>query len=180
MLCLKIDNRYELVFIAISVKNEIALFESYTLVRHNLREFKMEKTNPGYIKRHGFLTFWIWLIIILGILGALGSLQGALGIDMGMFNKISATLPVLIPTNAGFYFLLFIVNGVKTIAGLALWNWKKWGFWAYVAADILLLVAYVIYVQGLVFGNLAVSIIGTLILYSALKAGENKAWSRLK
>jgi hypothetical protein len=61
---------------------------------------------------------------------------------------------------------------------IALWNWKKWGFWGYCATS---LSAFIINMSmGTGLGSSLVGLLGIVILYAALQiGGEKKGWSQL-
>jgi hypothetical protein len=120
-------------------------------------------------KRHGCLTVWIILIIILNAFGlivdiALRGTTSFLGTELNIpaWNTVTSILTSL-------FAIVFAVYLLK---------WKRWAFWGLVA------VQTVSVILGIIGGNYF-SIIGGVIAVGILFAllnigGANKAWPQLE
>lgn len=121
-------------------------------------------------KRHWFLVVWLVLI-------ALGGLTSAF-VDFFWQAEVKSyapSLPVWVIYGMG---LLGLCN---IIFAVALFYFKKWGFWGYCGVSLVQLVVSLYYTPSNPFLNILVTVIAILILYWALNIGkENKAWPRLK
>jgi hypothetical protein len=117
-------------------------------------------------KRHGCLTAWLILIIVVAIISTVRYLAGA--IFWGSFGNLP-----------GWVIPVSVIGVVFTVvcAG-ALFKWKKWGFWGYCAISV---VAFIINISfGLGVTSFA-GLVGVAILYGVLNiGGENKGWSQLE
>jgi len=118
-------------------------------------------------KRHGCLTAYLILMIVVGILGAAIYFLAGNGVAQGNPEIPARLRPVF-----------GIINLFMAGSAVALWKWKKWGFWAFVSIGIL---------GGLLNSYLSRSIvpmifvpIGVLIMYGILHIGkENQGWKQL-
>ncbi len=117
-------------------------------------------------ERLGCLTLWLWLIIILNIVGA----------------ALTALAPSLIdiPALPGWYLPVSLVATVLVvISAAALLRWKVWGFWGLVTMEgISVLISIAESGNYLsIFG----AILGVGILVVLLNmGGEKKAWNQLE
>jgi hypothetical protein len=118
-------------------------------------------------KRHGCLTVWL-VIIILFSLAAI----------IIVIPKGNPNLPDILP---GWVVAISITFSLLNIVfAVALFMWKKWGFWGFCA------VAVVDFTISIIAGELFIfSLVGLclrlFILYIALTiGGDNKAWSQLE
>ena len=118
-------------------------------------------------KRHGCLTAYLVLAIILNSATALLYLFGAGAIKRSSPNIPDWAFPVLI--------VLVLFN---LACAIALLRWKKWGFWGLVAsAAVTLGVNLTI---GLGLSSAVVGVLGVLFLYGVLHIGkDNKGWPQL-
>jgi len=118
-------------------------------------------------KRHGCLTAYLVLAIILNSATALLYLFGAGAIKRSSPNIPDWAFPVLI--------VLVLFN---LACAIALLRWKKWGFWGLVAsAAVTLGVNLTI---GLGLSSAVVGVLGVLFLYGVLQIGkDNKGWPQL-
>lgn len=119
-------------------------------------------------QRHGCLTTWlIFLIVGNSIVGLITLLAGQ-------------TIQKTYPTAPDWVFLVLAALSIfRVICAIALWKWKKWGFWGILASTV---AAWLI---NLSIENLAAVLspsgfIGVALLWILLNIGENKAWSQLE
>lgn len=118
-------------------------------------------------KRHGCLTAYLVLAIVLNSATALLYLFGAGAIKRSSPNIPDWAFPVLI--------VLVLFN---LACAIALFRWKRWGFWGLVAsAAVTLGVNLTI---GLGLSSAVVGVLGVLLLYGVLHIGkDNKGWPQL-
>jgi hypothetical protein len=118
-------------------------------------------------KRHGCLTAYLVLAIVLNSATALLYLFGAGAIKRSSPNIPDWAFPVLI--------VLVLFN---LACAIALFRWKRWGFWGLVAsAAVTLGVNLTI---GLGLSSAIVGVLGVLLLYGVLHIGKNnKGWPQL-
>jgi hypothetical protein len=118
--------------------------------------------------RHWGLTTWLVLLIILHSGNALISL-----LDPGDFRQSYPDAP------AGISGILIILSFFNAVCALALFQWKKWGFWGFcVSAAVAFLVNLSI---GLGISSLLRGVAGVAFLYGVLQLGnDNKGWPQLE
>jgi hypothetical protein len=118
-------------------------------------------------ERHGCLTAYLVLAIIANSATALLYLFGAQAIKRSTPNIPDWAFPVLI--------VLVLFN---LACAIALFRWKRWGFWGLVAsAAVTLGVNLTI---GLGFSAAIVGVLGVILLYGVLHIGkDNKGWAQL-
>lgn len=118
-------------------------------------------------QRHGCLTAYLIFMMVVGILGA--------AVYFLAGNFVAQSNPEI---PAGLRPVFGIINLVMAGCAFALWKWKKWGVWGFIAL-------------GSVGGGLNVYlsrsfvpvifvVAGILILYGILHIGkENQGWKQL-
>ena len=134
----------------------------------------MEPSEPppilttGEPPRHGCLTTWLVLIVVLNALTALATpFTSVYAQQAGM--KLS---PLLIA-------VLVACAVVNVVCAVALFRWQRWGFYGIVAVAIIGMIVNL--AAGLSIGKALFGFIGVGILYWVLNmGGPNKAWPRLK
>jgi hypothetical protein len=117
-------------------------------------------------KRHGLLTVWLFLIIVFNIIGIMIAVpKGSPSVtDLPWWQAVISIV-----------FSLFNI-----VCAVALFNWKKWGFWGFCASSV------ATFVINIVFGELVIlSLLGMVIelfiLYLVLNIGsDNKGWPQLE
>jgi hypothetical protein len=126
-----------------------------------------ERTALQEKKRHGCLTAYLVLAIILNSATALLYLFRAGAVKRSSPNIPDWAFPVLI--------VLVLFN---LACAIALLRWKKWGFWGLVAsAAVTLGVNLTI---GLGLSSAVVGVLGVFLLYGVLHIGkDNKGWPQL-
>ncbi|MEL7053357.1 MAG: hypothetical protein AAFV85_10800 [Cyanobacteria bacterium J06634_6] len=118
--------------------------------------------------RHGCLTAWLIFMMIGNALGLLVYLTSGRAIQQALPGAPDWIIPVLT--------VLVILNIIFTIA---LFLWKKWGFWGVVATSVAALVVNL--AIGISPGQSILGLVGIAILYGVLNIGEdNKGWSQLE
>lgn len=123
---------------------------------------------PEAKQRHGCLTAYLVAMIVLNSITALIYIFGTDFIKKGVPNAPTWTLPVL------------AVGGILNVVfAVALFRWKKWGFFGFVAMSILALCVNL--TIGLNIFQIILGLAGIAILYGVLQIGnENKGWTQLE
>lgn len=118
--------------------------------------------------RHGCLTAWLVLMLVANSASALMYIFGAENIRRNMPAVPQWAFPVLI------VFSLF-----NLACAIALFRWKKWGFWGFCASGIIALVIN-LYI-GINPVTALSGLIGLALLFGVLQIGkENKGWPQLE
>jgi len=116
---------------------------------------------------HGLLTAWLILIIVLNLIGILLSLEAC-----GSLNTYQMA-------SAGGYIFITVILSIAVIGfTLALFNWKKWGFYGLAASYIFAIIMN--FVLGLSWWQNSLSIIGLGVLCILLWTGKPNAWSQME
>jgi hypothetical protein len=119
-------------------------------------------------QRHGCLTAWLILLIIVNSLVAVVYLFASSMIKANLPNAPAWTIPVLA--------VGCIANVVFAIA---LFQWKKWGFFGFIGTTILALAINLS--LGLNVFQIVLGLLGIVILYAVLQIGNgNKGWPQLE
>ena len=122
---------------------------------------------PAQKQRHGCLIAFLIVMIVLNSITALAYLVGS--------QAIQQALPG-IPAWA--LIVLGVVAVFNLVCAIALFNWKKWGFWGFIISSIVTLVINLNIDLG-VAQSLS-GLIGVAVLYGVLQIGkENKGWPQL-
>ena len=119
-------------------------------------------------QRHGCLTAFLVVGIIMNAIASLMNLLGGAMIRQNFPDAPSWALPVL------------GIGGVFNIVCLiALFQWKKWGFYGAVASGIL---AFVVNLAvGLNIVQALLGLVGIAVLYGVLQIGaDKKGWTQLE
>jgi hypothetical protein len=128
-----------------------------------------ESTTPASAvekQRHGCLTAWLLFAIAANTLIALYYVAALLG----------AQLRVAVPLWA--LLLLTAVGAMNIVCLVAIFRWKKWGFWG------LLLIALGVFGLNLSLGlnpvTAVLGLAGPAVMFGALNiGGSNKGWTQL-
>ena len=122
---------------------------------------------PAQKQRHGCLTAYLVFMIVANSASTLVYLVGSEAIRRNTPNMPAWAFPVLI--------VLGIFN---LVCAIALFRWKKWGFWGFVASAV---IAFAVNLSiGIAPGFALVGLLGLAILYGVLHIGkERKGWSQL-
>ena len=118
--------------------------------------------------RHGCLTAWLILMMIVNSLTALTYLLGGKEIEQTIPNVPVWLFPVLVS-----------VSVFNIICAFAIYRWQKWGFWGFLGSSV---AAFVINISlGLGLAQSFFGLAGIAILFGILNIGENnKGWSQLE
>jgi len=119
-------------------------------------------------QREGCLTAWLILMMIANSVTALLFVLFRERIKVHSPNVPAWIVPTLV-----------VASAANVVFAVALFRWKKWGFWGLLGTGIL------VFVINLMIGTSALqSILGLfaiLILYGLLQAGEEKrGWTQLE
>ena len=118
-------------------------------------------------KRHGCLTAWLILMLVANSATALMYLLGRDAIQRQLPNMPGWAFPVLI-----------VMALFNLACAIALFRWKKWGFWGFCASSVIALAVNLS--AGLGIGQSLGGLIGVAIFYGVLQIGkENKGWPQL-
>jgi hypothetical protein len=127
------------------------------------------ESNPARTpkQRHGCLTAWLVVVIAGSIIAALVYLLAS------NYLTSSSTLPGwAIPT-------LVIVLAFNIMCAVALFRWKKWGFWGFCASSLFSIVVNL--KLGLGVLESLQGLISIIILIGVLQiGGKNKGWTQLE
>lgn len=126
------------------------------------------ETEPQQANRHGCLTAWLILMIVANAATALST--------PFMYDAIKRTAPDASPTTVA---LITIAGVANIIFAIALFRWKKWGFFGFLASSIVAIATNVF--VGLGITQSAFGLVGIVILYWVLNMsdGSTRAWTRL-
>ena len=119
-------------------------------------------------QRHGCLTAWLVLVIVVNSLTALLYVFFSRAIAAGLPGSQGWAIPVLA-----------ILAAANVAFAIALFRWQKWGFYGFLATTA---VGFVInLVLGLNVLQALFGLVGVAILYGVLHIGyENKGWPQLE
>ncbi|HTB62936.1 MAG TPA: hypothetical protein VK737_05045 [Opitutales bacterium] len=129
---------------------------------------------PRKPKRHGCLTTWLILMILLELISLLtsGATAGGKSSALGMLGNIK-------PPPAWYDHVLLILSGLDIFCAVFVFMWKKWAFYGTVLVALTVLVLGLVAGQSIVDGLSALLLPG--VLYGVLQiGGENSGWHRLK
>lgn len=119
-------------------------------------------------QRHGCLTAWLILLIVVNSLVAVVYLFASSMIKANLPNTPAWAIPVLA--------VACIAN---VIFAIALFQWKKWGFFGFIGTTILALAINLS--LGLSAFQIVPGLLGIVILYAVLQIGnEDKGWPQLE
>ena len=126
-----------------------------------------EKLAPALKRRHGCLTGFLFVAVLINA----GLVMFYLALTIGL-TKFPGAPPWVFP-------VLALVAAVNVAAAAAIYNWKKWGFYAFLATS-LFMSGLNLYLGVSVIRSLA-GLIGVVLLYGVLRiGGQNRAWDRLE
>ena len=118
--------------------------------------------------RHGCLTAWLILMIIANSISALVYLLNSQAVQQALPTAPDWTFPVLT-----------VVCIFNIVCAIALFNWKKWGFWGFLGSSVTALIINLSI--GLGIGQSLLGLLGIVLLYGVLNIGENnKGWPQLE
>jgi hypothetical protein len=114
-------------------------------------------------KRHSFLTIWLCLIVILNLLGGIYYL-----LNTDKIHELVPTTPLwVIKIQAD----LAIFN---VVCAVALFNWKRWGFWGYCATGVISCFLNIFFSSISIPKAIIISSFSVLMLFWALNVGKEQ------
>jgi hypothetical protein len=118
-------------------------------------------------QRHGCLTAYLILMIVANSATAI-------------FYFIGRTAGALFQPGMGSWAILLGFIGLINLAcAIALFSWKKWGFWGFATTSLVTL--FLNLYLGIGIGPSLLGLVGIAILYGVLQIGnENKGWPQLE
>ncbi|MBN2143824.1 MAG: hypothetical protein JW774_04285 [Candidatus Aureabacteria bacterium] len=118
-------------------------------------------------QRHGCLTAWLVLMIIANAASALMYLLGSEAVRQNFPSAPGWAFPVLT-----------IMGIVNIVCAVALFQWKKWVFFGFLATTIVTF--FVNLMLGINIVQATLGLAGLALLYCVLQIGkEKKAWTQL-
>ena len=118
-------------------------------------------------QRHGCLTAWLAIMIAVNFIGAILFLVSSASTRRALPSETEWTLPASI--------ILMLFN---MICAIALFKWKKWGFWGICASSTIVFIVNLS--GGLGIAPSIIGLVGAILLYAVLHIGkENKGWPQL-
>lgn len=121
-------------------------------------------------QRHGCVTAWLILVIVANSITALIYLLAE--------ELITQNLPVEIPTTL--MIALSILGIGNVIFAIMLLNWRKTGFWGFVATSILGMIINLIIGLGVLQSLFGLIGIGILYAVLQIKKADVSAWNNLE
>jgi len=120
-------------------------------------------------QRHGCVTAWLVIMIVLNSLTAITYLFAS---DFITNNLPDASTTMIV--------LLGIFGIANIIFAVMLLRWKKFGFWGFIASSILVLIINLNI--GIGIGQLVLGLVGVAILYGILQIKKDNvtAWENLE
>jgi hypothetical protein len=134
-------------------------------------------------RRHGCLTAWLIFMIVGNSLGLLANAYFALNPKTYEATAIKQGIPVV----PSLTFVLLTCLSAFSIAcalaklseGIALFKWKKWGFYGFLCVSV---TAFIVNLSiGINLVQSLLGFVGVALLYGVLNIGEeNKGWTQLE
>lgn len=121
-------------------------------------------------KRHGCVTAWLILMIVLNALTA---------VTWFFFNDVFRE-QIGEGVNKNTMLVLGLIGLLNLVFAIMLFRWKKWAFWGFLITS---LIAFGINLSlGLGIGQSAMGLLGIIVLYAVfqIKADGRTAWSYLE
>jgi hypothetical protein len=116
---------------------------------------------PAQKKRHGCLTTWLILIILGAVASTIIVLVGAAAVGLSTWVII----------------VEIVVCVIEIVCAIALFGWKKWGFYGFCVAAVIMIILNIIAKSWF---SVASPIISIALLYAVLQIGkDNKGWPQL-
>ena len=131
---------------------------------------KTTETTNEIKQRHGCVTAWLVIVIILNSITALLYLFAGDMISENLPGGISNTMMIL----------LAILGISNIVFSVMLFQWKMWGFWGFIITSI---IAFAINLNiGLGVGQSILGLLGIAILYGVLQIKKDNisAWANLE
>ena len=119
-------------------------------------------------QRHGCLLAFLILLVVVN-----STIAGVYLLGSHIIQQSVPQAPLWTIITLG------LVSVLNVIFAIAIFNWKKWGFWGFIMTSLIAL--YVNLTIGIGIGNSLVGLLGVAILYGVLQIGkQNKGWKQLE
>ncbi len=127
-------------------------------------------------RRHGCLTAWLIFLIVANSLGLLGNAYFALNPKVYETTVAQQGLRA-VPSLT--FLLLTCLSALSIACAIALFKWKKWGFYGFLGVSV---AAFIINLSiGINLVQSLLGFVGVALLYGVLNIGEgNKGWTQLE
>jgi hypothetical protein len=127
-------------------------------------------------RRHGCLTAWLIFMIVGNSLGLLANAYFALNPKVYETTAIKQGIPV-VPSLT--FVLLTCLSAFSIACAIALFKWKKWGFYGFLCVTV---TAFIVNLSiGINLVQSLLGFVGVALLYGVLNIGEeNKGWTQLE
>ena len=125
-------------------------------------------------ERHGFVTFWLWMGIIGGVITAIYYFLQANAIAEQLYQMTGTYV------NPSIMYLLGGISLINIIFPIALLQWKKWGFWALCVSATMGLIINLSMGMGIIISVVG-ALLGIIILWAILQIKRNgvSCWKNL-
>lgn len=148
--------------------------------------------SPVQKQRHGFVTFWLWLMIIANIGGVISQVVTAQYATWQYATKENAELFFYVKHGMVDYYtfavyFMIVLSIVNVVGAIMLLNWKKIGYWLFVGSAA---VCFAIMVSFAIIGGFTIAvglsmfgaIAGPVILWAILqiKKYDISCWKQLE
>jgi hypothetical protein len=127
-------------------------------------------------QRHGCLTAFL-VVLITGSIFSLGSYL--YDILSGSYQSYISELQIPLYS----FILTLVLLFLNILWLIAIYKWKKWGFWAFVITGVASIIISIIYRPTFtsLVQSFLINVIGIGMLYGVLHIGkENKGWPQLE
>ena len=120
-------------------------------------------------KRHGCLTACLILMILGSVLTVLGNLSAAI---------LDAPIQIAPSWVYSWVYLTMAIGGIlNMISFVAVFKWKKWGFWLFTITSLFVFCINLYSGAGIVPSLIGLT--GVAFLFGALFVGDKNGWSQL-
>ena len=143
--------------------------DKYIIINKNNKVMETNVLNEQTKQRPGFVTFWLWLGIIMNVVLAL--------IMVSVFTT-NNTLPILS------LILALLIPVMDIVGSILLLNWKKFGFWLKVISGVIfiaiILFSYKSFSESLDY--IIIAVISPIILLAILQIQKDgiSCWKQLE
>ena len=145
-----------------------ALRETFCAPQFLVTHTMSDRSSIDRPKRHGCLTVWLVILIV----SRLFFLMSTLGTYPDLQKQIPGATPLLIG-------LLYLCAVAEIIFAIALFRWRRWGFYGFAASVVVALLLNL--VMGIQLWNDLPGLAAVVVLFILLQLGkENRAWKHLR
>lgn len=147
---------------------------------------------PAVKERHGFVTFWLWFMIIGNIAGAIMQVMSAKYAIWAYATAENAELFFYIKHGMVDYYIyasyfMIVLSMINVAGAILLLKWKKIGYWLFVgsaATCLAIMISFAIFggLTPAVGSSIAGAILGPVILWAILQIKKNgvSCWKLLE